>query len=144
MKSHLDYSVTIPCPPSHVFDWLTDFSKWPKWAVGIRRMEKVTPGPLAVGSQVREIWTGAGENDSQIWEISQWVPNDVLEMRSSASLASARSYFRLEPTRSGTRLAVKMELQTEGLLVLIGLVFRFTAKSQLRKFASLVEADCAQ
>jgi len=140
MKSKLNYTLIINRPPAEVFARLTEFRTWPQWAGGLARMEQVSAGPIDVGSEIREVWKGANPTESQIWEITHFVPNHLLGMRTLAPAVSASGTFTLEAVDTATRLIVQFEIRTTGLLGIINVIFKLTVKKELRKFKALVEA----
>lgn len=103
-------------------------------------MEQITPDPLGIGSTIREVWKGANPTESQIWEITQFVPNQFLSMQTSSPTVSASGTFTLEAVDTATRFIVQFEILTSGLLGIINVIFKLTAKKQLRKFKALIEA----
>lgn len=103
-------------------------------------MKHVSAGPLQVGSQIREVWKGANPTESQIWEITQFVPNQLLGMKISAPTVSASDTFRLAAVDTATRLIMQFEIHTTGLLGIINVITKLTVKQQLNKLKALVEA----
>lgn len=138
--SKLEYTLMISRPPAEVFTWLTDFSKWPQWARGLASMEQVSAGPVDVGSIIREVWKGANPTESQIWEITHLVPNQLLGMKTSGRSVSANGTFALAAVDTATRLIVQFEIHTTGLLGIINVITKLTAKQELNKLKALVEA----
>jgi carbon monoxide dehydrogenase subunit G len=47
-------TVTVARPPADVFPWLVEPDKVPRWMSGLERYEPVEPGPLRVGSRIRQ------------------------------------------------------------------------------------------
>jgi carbon monoxide dehydrogenase subunit G len=55
-------TVTIGKPPAQVFPWLLDADKVPKWMSGLQAYEPLEPGPLHVGSRIRQELTVSGQH----------------------------------------------------------------------------------
>jgi carbon monoxide dehydrogenase subunit G len=53
-------TVTVAKPPAEVFPWLIDADKAPRWMTGVVVYEQLDPGPLRVGSRIREELTVSG------------------------------------------------------------------------------------
>jgi uncharacterized protein YndB with AHSA1/START domain len=64
MTVAVEIETRIACPPATVFEALTDVEHLPEWLVasGIVRVERLDPGPLAVGSRLRISQTVAGRS----------------------------------------------------------------------------------
>jgi uncharacterized protein YndB with AHSA1/START domain len=140
MKTKLDYTLIINRSTADVFTWLTEFSKWSQWAKGLVSMEQVSADPLDVGSIVREVWWGARPTQSQIWEITHFVPNQLLGMKTSDRDVSANGTFKLAAVDTATQLIVEFEIHTTGLLGIINVIAKLTAKQQLNTLRALIEA----
>jgi len=55
-------SVTVAQSPAQVFPWLLDADKVPRWMTGLEVYEPLEPGPLHVGSRIRQHLTVSGQN----------------------------------------------------------------------------------
>jgi carbon monoxide dehydrogenase subunit G len=53
-------TVTVDKPPAEVFPWLVDADKVPRWMTGLDVYEPFDPGPLRVGSRIRQELTVSG------------------------------------------------------------------------------------
>jgi carbon monoxide dehydrogenase subunit G len=60
----VEIETRIARPPADVFEALTDVERYPDWLIasGIVRVERLDPGPLAVGSRLRISQTVAGRS----------------------------------------------------------------------------------
>ncbi len=53
-------TVTVDKPAAEVFPWLLDADKVPRWMTGLDVFEPLDPGPLRVGSRIRQELTVSG------------------------------------------------------------------------------------
>jgi carbon monoxide dehydrogenase subunit G len=53
-------TVTVDKPPAEVFPWLVDADRVPRWMTGLDVYEPLEPGPLRVGSRIRQELTVSG------------------------------------------------------------------------------------
>lgn len=54
-------SVGVDKPPVEVFPWLLDADKVPRWTTGLEVYEPLEPGPLRVGSRIRQELSVSGQ-----------------------------------------------------------------------------------
>ena len=47
-------TVSVGRPPAEVFPWLLDADKVPRWMTGLDVYEPLDPGPLRIGSRIRQ------------------------------------------------------------------------------------------
>lgn len=115
---------------------LTDFREWPKWGSQLVSMEKVTPGQLHVGTQIRQITRRGAQSVSTIVEITGFTSNHTLAIK-SPDLAAV---FTVAPARVGSRLvsAVEVEARGVGALMYRVMLKQFLA-GDLRRFKHIVE-----
>ena len=45
-------SIEVDAPVNKVWVLIDELEEWPQWMLSIRKMERVSEGPLAVGSQI--------------------------------------------------------------------------------------------
>jgi uncharacterized protein YndB with AHSA1/START domain len=48
-----EQSVDIAAPPARVWEIMADVERWPEWTASVQRLERLEPGPLAVGASAR-------------------------------------------------------------------------------------------
>jgi carbon monoxide dehydrogenase subunit G len=54
-------TVNVDKPPAEVFPWLLDADKVPRWMTGLVAYEPLEPGPLRVGSRIRQELSVSGQ-----------------------------------------------------------------------------------
>ena len=54
-------SVSVALPPADAFPWLFDADKVPRWMTGLEVYEPLDPGPLRVGSRIRQHLSVSGQ-----------------------------------------------------------------------------------
>ena len=139
MRNATSVSIVINRPPAEVFAWLIDFGKWPQWGGGnLVSMEQISPGPLQVGSQFRQVnKIGRKPTETRV-QVTHFVPDQTLGIERP----NLRGTFTLEPIEAGTRLSADFAVEATGFSVLMYRVFlKQFVTSDLRKFKALVEAS---
>src|SRR5215204_1639507 len=54
-------AVDVAAPPAEVFPWLLDADRVPRWMTGLEVYEPLDPGPLRVGSRIRQELSVSGQ-----------------------------------------------------------------------------------
>jgi uncharacterized protein YndB with AHSA1/START domain len=57
------YRVVINAAPEKVFAYVSDLTRHPEWSGGKLKIEPLTPGPIAVGSQYKSYGEVAGQKN---------------------------------------------------------------------------------
>lgn len=57
------YRVAINASPETVFNYVSDLTRHPEWSGGKLKIEALTPGPVAVGSQYKSYGEVAGQQN---------------------------------------------------------------------------------
>ena len=138
--SQLKANIIINRPPAEVFAGLINFGQWPRWQGGLISVDQISPGPLQIGSQLRQVRSSGKPRESLI-EVTHLVPNQILEVKSPSPPLAWQGIFTLEPVGVGTRFGLVFEIRASGLAGLISdLIIKLTLKQELNTFKALVEA----
>jgi carbon monoxide dehydrogenase subunit G len=97
-------SVTVAKPRAEVFPWLLDADKVPRWMTGLRVYEPLEPGPLRIGSSIREELDVSGHTLRFELEVSRLEPPSVAELRFEGSGFRAANEYALVAAPAGTRV----------------------------------------
>jgi uncharacterized membrane protein len=135
---------TIQRPCDKVAAYLRDPANDTEWIGGIRSARLLTPGPVAVGSQVQRVATFLGRRVQYVNEITE-LTTDRLAMR------SVRSPFPMRVTyghRNAGGAATEVSVRVEGdagrfyalVAPLLGLAVRRSITRDLRNLKQVLEA----
>ncbi len=82
MTVSVEIETRIDRPAAEVFGGLTDVEDYPKWLIasGIVRVERLDPGPLAVGSRLRISQTVAGRSTVLDGSVTKLAPGIAFGM----------------------------------------------------------------
>ena len=61
MALRCESTVTVARPPAEVFPWLIEVDKVPRWMSGLEAYDPAAPGPLGVGSRIRQRLSVSGQ-----------------------------------------------------------------------------------
>ena len=88
-------------PPADVFPWLVDADKVGQWMGGLRAYEPLTPGPLAVGSRIRQELEVSGQSLGWELEVTRLTPPGAATLAFSGSGFKARNEYTVAANGGG-------------------------------------------
>ena len=109
-------SVEISAPPERVFALVDNLEEWPQWIPSIKRIEKVSEGPLSEGSQIR-VTAKSGITVTLLMTITEFIPGRSGVMQGKVLGTRMTRYYSFEPTERGTKLTAGGEVS--GLLAFL-------------------------
>lgn len=103
-------STVLSCTPEEAFDYLPDIRSELEWNPDCQLAEKITDGPLGLGTKFRAQWKGSPLVEVEIVDYQRpraWrsYTNGPLEIIFTATL---------EPVAEGTRLSVDFDARPHG------------------------------
>ena len=113
-----EVTVHLNRPVEQVFAFLMDTTQLTAWQTNLIKIDKITEGPLRLGSRFREV-RRLGRRESQIQgEITAFEPNKRFETKTLTKPQVTVSYF-LEPEQGGTRVKHRFVMMTSGFMRLL-------------------------
>ena len=97
-------TVTIAKLPDAVFPWLVEADKVPQWMTGLERYEPVEPGPLRVGSRIRQELVVSGQRLAFELEVTELAPPQKAVLRFEGSGFKAANEYELAGADGGARV----------------------------------------
>lgn len=98
-----------------VFDYCSDHSHEPEWNPKMKRIEKVTDGPLGVGTRYT---TEFVSGPSMVLECVKFEPPSTWSLVGSSPVMNAVGEGKVVPTAKGAHLMMRMEIEPRGALKL--------------------------
>jgi uncharacterized protein YndB with AHSA1/START domain len=108
-------NLIIGRPINEVFRFVADFENIPKWNYYVVEVNKVTTGPIGVGTVFRQV----RKTDTQRYKIVEFEPNRKVVVETLPPASALQMRFTFEPAGGGTRLTDEWELKG-GLIGLFG------------------------
>lgn len=103
--THID----IDRPTDEVFDFVADFENIPKWNYFVTRVDKLTAGPVTVGTRFHQV----RQTDEQDYDVTRLVPGRLVEVTTTPqSTPSLTMRFDIEAVPGGSRLTDSWQLDT--------------------------------
>jgi carbon monoxide dehydrogenase subunit G len=90
-------AVDVAAPPSDVFPWLLDADMVPRWMTGLEVYEPLDPGPLRVGSRIRQELSVSGQHLKFELQVTQLEPPSAAELRFEGSGFKAVNQYAVTP-----------------------------------------------
>ena len=139
------YTIHIDRTPEQVWAYIMDFSKAPRWRNLVRQVEVLTPGPLAVGSQLKITFDARGTVRALISEVWSYEPARRFGVRNTEQRLTGSFQYQLEPDGAGTRVTFTCDITPHGpMWLLLPLIIpgnRRRYSEQLPKLKAEVERD---
>ena len=104
MSIPFDHTIDVPQDPAAVFAFLDDLSLTPQWLGPCVGLEKLSPGPNAVGDKLKYEHEQGGRRGVMDGEITARESGKRLAFRYWDSSFEVVIDFRMEPSGNGTRL----------------------------------------
>ena len=109
----IEVDADIRRTPEDVFDYASDPANESEWNMRIKRVEKLTEGPVDVGARYRMEFT---QGPSAISECLRYDRPDVWELVGGSKVLSSRWTGRVARNGDAAHLALRMEIHLRGLL----------------------------
>jgi hypothetical protein len=136
-------SVTIKQPVGRSFEYVSTPENEPTWVPVSLRHEKISPGPLRVGSITEEDVEFLGRRMRCVWEVWHYEPPSAVAWRTVSGPLPATIHLLLESLDSGTELTLVVDAQLRGVYKLMGPLMKWVVqeqfKTQLRTLKKLLE-----
>jgi len=105
-------TVTVDKPPAEVFPWLLDADKVPRWMTGLDVYEPLDPGPLRVGSRIRQELTVGGHQLRFEMRVAELVAPRRAVLRFEGSGFKAANEYAVAEADGGSRVTWVIAGQT--------------------------------
>jgi uncharacterized protein YndB with AHSA1/START domain len=138
-------AVYIESPPAVVFEALSNLDAAAQWVPDFVRIEKLTAGPLAVGSEWRTTRKVFGKESTEQMRVVRLDRNARLDLLVDGSKGDSRRgeyafVFELVPERTGTNLELTGDIRMPGLWALGARVKRAPFKKACHKALEALKA----
>jgi uncharacterized membrane protein len=111
-----EHSVVINMPVSQVFAFTgTGFTRnYPRWASDLQQYEQTSPGPMQVGTTIRQVRVLRGKPEESTTRITEFEKNSTFAFENDGSLG-VKGRYRFEEVPEGTKVTLIVEAQPAGL-----------------------------
>jgi uncharacterized protein YndB with AHSA1/START domain len=133
----IEVEADIRRSPEDVFDYASDPANEPAWNPRMRRVERLTDGPVGVGARYRMEFTSGPPASS---EIVRFERPSLWEMVGGSSVLRSGWRGRVLPDADGAHLVLRMEIQLRGLFGLALPLVRRRMQPELERDIATIKA----
>ena len=131
----VENAVEIARSPEEVFDYCTDLTREPEWNPKAKRVEKITAGPIGLGTKYEAEFL---KGDPMSIELVRFERPTAWDATGRSPRLDAQTEGRLSETDEGVRLVIRMELRPSGLLrLLLPFLARYMHRQEERNLATI-------
>ncbi len=116
---HIEGEIIIARPPEIVFDFVADERNEPRFNPQMLRAEKVTSGPIGLGTQFRAETVSMGRTVEMVIEFTTFERPRRLASSTRMSGMDVQGSLTFDPVPEGTRMRWHWELAPRGLVRLL-------------------------
>lgn len=101
----MSHNIDINAPPETVWAIWSDIERWSEWTASITKIEKLAPGPLAVGLRAR---VRQPKLPTAIWRVNELEENRGFNWVSKSPGAYVTGIHTIKPIARGSRTAMTL------------------------------------
>ncbi len=104
--------ITVNCPASSLFRYLGEglFENYPKWSPEVKELEQITPGPVMLGTEGRQVRVDQGRRTESKFKISAYEPGVRLTLIGISDPFRCTYELQALNPENSTRLTFSFEL----------------------------------
>jgi uncharacterized membrane protein len=137
-RAVVESAIDIARSAEDVFDYCTDLTREPEWNPKARRVEKVTDGPIGLGTRYEAEFLKGSPMTIELVRFERTV---AWASAGRSRRLDAKGEGRVSATEDGARLVMRMELRPKGTLrLLLPILGRFTHKQEERNLTAIKQA----
>jgi len=99
-------SIDINAPVTKVWALVDKLEEWPQWMPSIKRIDKISEGPLTVGSQLSVTAKVNGLIVKLLMMITNFVPERNVVLEGKALGTKLTRFYTLEPVNGRTKVTI--------------------------------------
>lgn len=132
----LENAIEIARLPVEVFDYCSDLCNELEWSPGyMKEVDRLTDEPIGVGTRYRAEWQQGGPNTI---EYTRFERPTLWEAAADSKSLGMLFLGRVEPTTTGCRLVIRMDLRPHGLARLAApILTRVMQRREIRNLAAI-------
>ena len=103
-------SIDVNAPPEKVWTLVDKLEQWSQWMPSIKKIERVSKGPLTAGSQLSVTAKVSGLTVKLLMTITEFVPERNVVMKGKALGTNLTRFYNLKPLDDRTKVTIGGEV----------------------------------
>ena len=103
-------SIDINAPVEEIWALIDKLEQWPQWTPSIKKIERVSKGPLTAGSQLSVTAKVSGLTITLLMTITEFVPERNVVMKGKALGTNLTRFYNLEPLDGKAKVTIGGEV----------------------------------
>jgi carbon monoxide dehydrogenase subunit G len=99
-------SIDVNAPAEKVWAMIDRLKEWPQWMPSIKKIERLSKGPLTMGSQLFVTAKVSRLTVRLLMTITEFVPERTVVMRGKALGTNLTRFYTLEPVNGETKVTI--------------------------------------
>jgi len=99
-------SIDINATADKVWALVDKLEEWPQWMPSIKKIERLSEGPLTVGSQLSVTAEVSGLTVTLLMTITEFVPERSVVLEGKALGTKLTRFYNLEPVNGKTKVTI--------------------------------------
>lgn len=129
----VDVSIDIDAPVKKVFEYSTNNDNDPVWMEEVVKVQKMTDGPIGVGSTFKNYVEFLGRSIEDSHEIVEYEPFTSMTISQKAGPVPFKATYLYRPLEDGTRFSMQIEAEPGGFFKLASPLVRRQLKTQYER-----------
>lgn len=127
----IEGDIVIQRPIEEVFDFVADERNEPRYNPQMTRAEKVSPGPIGLGTKFKSVMNGVGGRAEMTIEFTEFERRRIAEITHLSNM-DIKGALLFDPVPEGTRMTWLWDIEPRGFYRLLGLLVRRMGERQER------------
>jgi carbon monoxide dehydrogenase subunit G len=103
-------NIDINAPVEKIWTLIDKLEQWPQWMPSIKKIERVSKGPLTAGSQISVTVKVSGLTVTLLMTITEFVSERNVVMKGKALGTNLTRFYNLEPLNGKTKVTIGGEV----------------------------------
>jgi carbon monoxide dehydrogenase subunit G len=99
-------SIDINAPTGKIWALIDKLEEWPQWMPSIKKIERVSKGPLTIGSQLSVTAKVSGLTVTLLMTITEFVPEQAVVIEGKSLGTKLTRFYTLEPVNGNTKVTI--------------------------------------